>query len=558
MLDGKTTIRHTAIIIGMWLVLAFPPLFTRDLWNPDEPRYMEVAREMVVLKQYVVPYLNGEAYPDKPPLFFWAAGLLWKLGLGVHAGQVVAGLSSLGTMLMVYFFCRRFMDPRTALWAVATLASTLMFALYAGIGVIDPVLSFLVCGTVLLGYTAMQPDTARPALWWLATYGLAGLAVLTKGPVGVLLPWLILLLFGALRQTRPATGRAWGHLAGQLLLAGIVLGWVALACKAGGPQYTFDLLVKQSAGRVASSYSHRNPFYYYLVQWPYYFFPWSLSLPLALWAAVRKRASARSGVPLLAAVWVGVYVVVFSLISGKRMGYLLPMAPAVAMLTGHYLTAGLQAHPRWRTAHLWLFGIGLGLLTLVPLGFLAGVFCAVPVAGRVGVDEEVLSVLRQAATPQRMIVAVAVLLLPLAAASAGLWLLLRRKRPVAWLLVAAVLSLFFGVQVSVVPVVNHFKSGKAFCEEAAPYLAGAKEVCLYPQDFSGVYNLYTGRVRMPVIATPSELRAALQDPEKMVIADKRHVEEDLAPAEVRAYTLMERSVGHRPMVVLGTPVPGGG
>jgi len=67
-----------------------PSLFSRDLWPPDEPRYMEVAREMAVSGDYLVPELGGDTYVDKPPLFFWAAAGLYKLGAGFNAGRVVA------------------------------------------------------------------------------------------------------------------------------------------------------------------------------------------------------------------------------------------------------------------------------------------------------------------------------------------------------------------------------------------------------------------------------------------------------------------------------------
>ena len=71
------TLPEAIAVVALVAVLFVPPLFTRDPWNPDEPRYAEVAREMVVLGQYLVPHLNGEPYSDKPPLFFWLAALFF-------------------------------------------------------------------------------------------------------------------------------------------------------------------------------------------------------------------------------------------------------------------------------------------------------------------------------------------------------------------------------------------------------------------------------------------------------------------------------------------------
>jgi len=79
-LDAWT--RNVGLIVAAVALVALPSLFTRDLWNPDEPRYMEVAREMAVRGDYLLPHLNGELYSEKPPLFFWLAAGLWRAGFG--------------------------------------------------------------------------------------------------------------------------------------------------------------------------------------------------------------------------------------------------------------------------------------------------------------------------------------------------------------------------------------------------------------------------------------------------------------------------------------------
>ena len=65
--DLRRSGRDLALVIALVALAGVPSLFTRDLWNPDEPRYMEVAREMVVLGDYVMPHLNGQVYSEKPP-----------------------------------------------------------------------------------------------------------------------------------------------------------------------------------------------------------------------------------------------------------------------------------------------------------------------------------------------------------------------------------------------------------------------------------------------------------------------------------------------------------
>ena len=79
-------LRDAAVIAVLATAVFVPSLFTRDPWNPDEPRYTEIARAMVVTGDYWVPHLNGEIYPDKPALFFWLTAGLMRLGLGLYTG----------------------------------------------------------------------------------------------------------------------------------------------------------------------------------------------------------------------------------------------------------------------------------------------------------------------------------------------------------------------------------------------------------------------------------------------------------------------------------------
>ena len=90
-----------ATIAAMVLFVTVPSFFTRDLWVPDEPRYMEVAREMAASGDYVLPRLNGKQYAEKPPVFFWLAALLWRAGAGNNAGRVVTITAVVGTLVLL-------------------------------------------------------------------------------------------------------------------------------------------------------------------------------------------------------------------------------------------------------------------------------------------------------------------------------------------------------------------------------------------------------------------------------------------------------------------------
>ena len=111
--------RHRFLLVLLALVFCLPSLFTRDLWNPDEPRYAEVAREMRLLDQYFVPHLNSAIYAEKPPLFFWLSALLQSSGVGFAAGRIVTAIAAIGTSASLQ------KTPRLRFWHQAVRPSAL-------------------------------------------------------------------------------------------------------------------------------------------------------------------------------------------------------------------------------------------------------------------------------------------------------------------------------------------------------------------------------------------------------------------------------------------------
>ena len=548
----QTTARDLAIIAGLLAVLVVPSMFARDLWNPDEPRYTEVAREMVVMRQYLVPHLNGVIYPDKPPFFFWATALLWKLGLGLNSGRILSAFFSLGTLWAVYLFTRHFLPGTPPLLASLAALSTLLFASSVTHGVIDPVFTTLVTGALICGYAALHGEPGRRTPWWLGAYCLAALGVLTKGPVGFLVPALVLLAYGLLDRERvKGGGRA--HAWGALLFAAIVLAWLVPAALTGGPEYTRAILIKQNLGRAVRSYSHRNPVYYFLLHLPTHYFPWALLLPFAGWAAFRTRRSGQASGALFATTWAVVYVVFFSLISGKRAGYILPIAPALGILSAWYLAGSGSTGPKVATVRLWVHRVAFGVLALFSVTLVAAAALARPVLTRIEEDPNLLREALGVLTPTWHVCVLSLLLLPAVVACVGFARAVKARRINNYALAFAILLLMAVGQPCMGSAVNVFKSGKLFCEAAMPYVSRADVVHLYPQDYSGVYNLYTGLVHMPVIRGEAPLREALARPGTVVIGQRKRLLQALTPDELAGWTLMRRNVGHRKMMLLGAP-----
>ncbi len=284
-----------AVLLGAALTVPF-----RHLWEVDEPRYAEVAREMITTGQWLVPHLYGEPYTHKPPLYIWLEGGLRLTGLSwTAAGVLPPLLAFLGILALMPRLARAtgLDDGVGRLGAIALAASPL--AVFLALGArMDMLLAFFYTLAILmlaqlLGLgPATVPKRRAHLVFWLAI----GLGVLTKGPVALALPLLAAVLAWALLRPRPslrAVFVGWG----PLVCVGVVLAWLVPAAIAGGPEYLYEITIEQSAGRMANSFAHREPVYFYLVRYPLIGLPWSVAAVVAVVHALRRRALDAGGFP---------------------------------------------------------------------------------------------------------------------------------------------------------------------------------------------------------------------------------------------------------------------
>src|SRR6185295_7164172 len=219
--------RDLLILALLGGLLFLPGLGRRDLWNPDEARYAEVAREMRLAGSWAVPLLNGEVYSQKPPLLFWSIAFFGSLtgGLDETAARLPSALAAIGALLLVYRLGERLFGRRAA-WMAAAAFITCFRLLWQGrFGQIDMLLTALVALGVwfwVRGYTE-----GRPRLY-LLFFAAAGLATLAKGPVGLLPPLLSILAFLGITRNGGEIKRMRIGL-GLLLWAAVVLAWLVPA-----------------------------------------------------------------------------------------------------------------------------------------------------------------------------------------------------------------------------------------------------------------------------------------------------------------------------------------
>ncbi len=353
-------------LVALGLLAFLPGIASRDLWNPDEPRYAEVAREMRESGDYLVPHLNGKIYSEKPPLLFWliVAASHATGGVTAVAARLPSLLAAVATLLLLFGIAQRLFDWRVAWWSTLILVSTGRILWQGRVGQIDMLLMALVTGAIYCFVRGLKED--RPA-WFRLFFVCAGLATLAKGPVGLLPPLLAIVAFCWATGSR-ATLRSMRMGTGLLIWAAIVLAWLVPAALSGGVPYLETLVIKQNVTRYADPWHHFRPFYYYLTVLPADFFPWSLFLPGTLWIGWRRlTGEARRGF-LLAFAWAAVTLLFFSLSPAKRTVYILQMYPALALLVASPLPEIESTSPRLRS---WL---------RVPPLLMAALFAAVPAA----------------------------------------------------------------------------------------------------------------------------------------------------------------------------------
>jgi 4-amino-4-deoxy-L-arabinose transferase-like glycosyltransferase len=327
------------LVLG-WFVLVATALWLRPLWPVDETRYLSVAWEMWLRGDFLVPYLNGEPYSHKPPLLFWLMQAGWALfGVNEWWPRAVAPLFALASLLLTALLGRRIWPQHaecgeTAAWI---LFGSLLFALFATLTMFD----VLVTGFALVGVHGVLRASRGQVLRGFAQLAAAiGLGALAKGPVILLhlLPVALLAPWWMARPRPPVARWYLGVAAATLLGAGIVASWALPAGIAGGSAYRDAIFWGQTAGRMAHSFAHPHPWWWYLPVLPAILFPWPL-WP-SLWGALNRLRTAPSdpGVRLLVA-WILPPFIGFSLISGKQPNYLLPLLPGAALIAAYALHA---------------------------------------------------------------------------------------------------------------------------------------------------------------------------------------------------------------------------
>lgn len=355
------------VLVALGALLFFLNTWGYDLWPADEPRFGEIPREMMQSGNYLAPYCNGEPYKEKPPLLFWtiAAASLPFGDVTEFSARFPSGLAALGTVLLTYLIARKLFGTKAGFWSALVLMTMAFFWTEARSVRCDMLLTFWM---TLAWYAMMRFEDEKQPRWLILLYAAIALGLYTKGPVALVFPVLFIIAF---YWRRSDERRALHWFIGILAAMALVLVWYIPARMILPPTpqtpETASVgreLFHQIIGRLVLGVSKAEPPWYYLYNVPPGMLPWMLFLPWTLLYAWRHRRDGGAMRSVLC--WLVPAFLFFTISTGKRHVYVLPIYPALAILTAQsVLDLAESDRIRWRkwTAAVWaltLIGIGAG------------------------------------------------------------------------------------------------------------------------------------------------------------------------------------------------------
>lgn len=451
--DLPRTERHCRVSDLVVLTLAAGILFTvslgaRDLWNPNEPIYGTAVAEMEARGDWLIPTVNDRVFAEKPILYYWGALAASKVfgEVDEFTLRVPSALAGIASVLLTYLLVLPYMGRRRALLA-ALLFMTLYQVFWASRSVQMDVLVLASTLGVLVPLSRLVDFESPPV----RAYALAGLAAgfgfLAKGPVSWVVPGLAFLAYAAWRRRlgvlfHPAV------LVGVAAAALVCAPWYLLLWQRGETDFLYEVLFRQNFTRFVNAWDHQQPWWYYLEYLWIDYAPWVWLLPAAFLIGLRDDSERK--LRTLAGLWIVSVIAFFSLSESKRAPYILPVAPAVAILAASVVDRwidGLRLERRARIAAVAAFSL-LALVFVVIGGGAAVQPAEIPemVAGPV--------------------LALGPTLLPCGLLLVGGLVLARRYPALApGAAYAGILALYLVASIWVLPAADPLKSAREFSEE---------------------------------------------------------------------------------------------
>ena len=361
-------------LAALWLVLVVLAAL-RPLAVPDEGRYGEVGRWMLQSGDWLTPRLNGIPFFHKPPYLYWLEAIsLATFGINELALRLVPALH-VGLMLVALYLSARAVGGEQLARRAALVLGTSLAFLLGGQYINHDMLVATWIGLAIwcFAFAFMAGDKPDATLARLG-FAACALGMLSKGLIGIALPGLVLLVWLLwTRQLRKVSHLPW--LSGLALFAAIALPWFVIAQQKYPQLFNYMFIGQQFNRYTAATYNNPQPWWFYLASVFLLLFPWLFFALAGLRRTDRASGSAAALLPArewtsLCWIWAGVIIAFFSVPHSKLIGYVLPVMPALALLSalGWQRSMAQRRHAGWIFAVLCALNVGIALLIVTQVG----------------------------------------------------------------------------------------------------------------------------------------------------------------------------------------------
>jgi 4-amino-4-deoxy-L-arabinose transferase-like glycosyltransferase len=328
------------LLFSVCLLILFVNLGGPLLFEPDEGRNAEKAREILVLGDWLTPHENFVPVLDKPMFFYWLVALSYKgFGISEWAARLPSALAALGCLLVVYGFGRSRWGQWEALWSALILLSSVEFFLLARLAVSDMTLTFCTTLALCSFYAAVHDQSERARkIHCLVMYVALAVGTLTKGLIATAIPGMVYFVYLLLTKRWSIRGKL--YLApGALVYLAIVAPWY-LWVDARNPGFLRYYFWEEHFVRFGSDeFDRSESWYYFVFVGAIGFLPWTMSVPMIVRQLWRKLDDK----DLFLSLWAVCPFIFFSASKSQLPHYILPIFPALALLAGQAIVAGFAA-----------------------------------------------------------------------------------------------------------------------------------------------------------------------------------------------------------------------
>ncbi|MCX5750926.1 MAG: glycosyltransferase family 39 protein [Candidatus Saganbacteria bacterium] len=315
------------ILLALTCFLFLFRLGTPSFFDGDEPKYAQVVKEILTRGDWITLHYNQEIWFDKPPLYFWIAAFFSLFrGISELSVRLVAAIAGILTVFTTYKLGKEMFGEKVGLGAGFMLAAALQFIIQSRICVVDTTLTLFLTLSILCFYLFYQ-KRKTPYLWGL--YAAMGLAVLTKGLIGILIPGMAIFLFLLIKKELDLIPKLL-NIVGIIMFLIIGTPWYIVEWQLHGQKFLDLVLGFLFLSRFSSAVDNQpGPWYYFFLVILLGFFPFAYLAPYALVRAFKKW---KESAFLLNLTFIIPVFIVFSIASTKLPNYVLPIYPFLAIL----------------------------------------------------------------------------------------------------------------------------------------------------------------------------------------------------------------------------------